>query len=682
MSLREKEKILLSAYLDGEVSPQDLKQVRKLLGESKDARAYLEELRKLKRVLQTDKEQDLSPEAKALSAAALQEALTKKEATVIKKTDVKRALGAGGLAVLLLVAVVAFNRYVKRAVIGKLSETAQEVDVKMNSLKSSKFASSPAGVYYAARRTPKIGAVRRVVSLQARELVIKGGLDKRGFDYDGSFDLGVGDLDNGLWRYNSNFNTEEYAQIVPNEFLSAKDNPLSTFSIDVDTASYSLVRRFIEREQLPPAGAVRIEELINYFSYEYPQPKGDRSFSVTIKGGDCPWKKGHKLIMIGLKGKVPPKEDLPESNLVFLIDVSGSMDTPKKLPLLKKALKKMVMQLSEKERVAIVVYAGSAGLVLDSTPGSQKSKILLAIDNLSAGGSTNGAGGIRLAYQVAEENFIKGGNNRIILATDGDFNVGVTNQSELVRLIEKERKKGIFLTVLGFGMGNYKDATMEKLADKGNGNYYYIDSMKEAYKVLVKELGSTLYTIAKDVKIQVEFNPAKVKAYRLIGYENRLLSKEDFNDDTKDAGELGAGHTVTALYEIIPADSEEEIRKADDLKYQKIELVKSNELMTVKLRYKRPDEDTSELIVRAVTEEMLDKAPDKDFKFAAAVAEFGMILRRDPYKEDSSYEQVIKLAEEGAKGSKYEQERREFIELVKKAKEIDVDQVEGIGFKD
>ncbi|HYM92516.1 MAG TPA: von Willebrand factor type A domain-containing protein, partial [Chitinophagaceae bacterium] len=342
-----------------------------------------------------------------------------------------------------------------------------------------------------------------------------------------------------------NFNTESYDHITENRFLKVKDNPLSTFSIDVDVASYSNVRRFLNLGQLPPAGAVRIEELINYFHYDYPQPTDEHPFSINTEISDCPWNKENKLVLIGLQGKKIPAENLPASNLVFLIDVSGSMDEPNKLPLVKASMKMLVDQLREQDKVAIVVYAGNAGLVLSSTSGSDKTKIKDAIDNLEAGGSTAGGAGIKLAYKIAKENFAKGGNNRVILCTDGDFNIGASSDDEMERLIEQERKSGVFLTVLGFGMGNYKDSKMEKLADKGNGNHAYIDQLSEAKKVLVNEFGGTLFTIAKDVKLQIEFNPAKVQGYRLIGYENRILNKEDFNNDKKDAGELGSGHTVT-----------------------------------------------------------------------------------------------------------------------------------------
>ncbi len=348
------------------------------------------------------------------------------------------------------------------------------------------------------------------------------------------------------------FNTEEYNQIEEQPFLLVKNSPLSTFSIDVDTASYSNVRRFLNNRELPPADAVRIEEMINYFTSDYPYPQGNIPFSVTTEISQAPWQKQHKLVLVGLQGKPIAKENLPPSNLVFLIDVSGSMDEPNKLPLLKSAFSLLVQQLEKKDTVSIVVYAGAAGVVLPPTPGNQKSKILAAINNLEAGGSTAGGEGIQLAYKLAKDNFFKSGNNRVILATDGDFNVGVSSEGELVKLVEQYRNDNIFLTVLGFGMGNYKDNKMEQLANKGNGNYAYIDNSQEANKVLVSEMGANLLTIAKDVKIQVEFNPAKVQAYRLIGYDNRRLNDRDFNDDQKDAGELGAGHSVTALYEIIP----------------------------------------------------------------------------------------------------------------------------------
>ena len=479
------------------------------------------------------------------------------------------------------------------------------------------------------------------------------------------------------------YNREQYDRIYENPFLSAKENPLSTFSIDVDTASYSNVRRFLNHDQMPPEDAVRIEEMVNYFTYQYPQPKGDAPFSITTKIGACPWNPKHQLALIGLKGKTFQEKEIPASNLVFLIDVSGSMNQPNKLPLLKKAYKMMARQLTDKQRVAIVVYAGAAGEVLESTPGNEQYKILQAIDRLRAGGSTAGGAGLRLAYQIAQKNFIPGGNNRVILATDGDFNVGLSSNAAMVRLIEEKREQGIFLTVLGFGMGNYQDSRLEQIADKGNGNYYYIDTEQEAKKVLVHELGSTLFTIAKDVKIQIEFNPGRVRAYRLIGYENRLLAKEDFRDDTKDAGELGAGHTVTALYEIVPVGLDDKTVKDQqiDLSYQASTVKPSRDFMTVKLRYKKPDEDKSRLIKRIVDDAAILATDDQDFQFAASVVEFGLLLRDSRFKGTATYEDVLKRAK-AALGKDRFGYRKEFLELVEKAKRLDTrSNPKGIIFK-
>jgi len=464
-------------------------------------------------------------------------------------------------------------------------------------------------------------------------------------------------------------NTEEYDRIYENRFKDAAQNPLSTFSIDVDTASYSNVRRFIRGSQMPPKDAVRIEEMINYFNYDYPQPKGEHPFSITTEISQCPWNPRNRLIHIGLQGKDLDYKDLKPCNLVFLIDTSGSMSPNNKLPLLIKAFRLLLNVLNEDDRIAIVAYAGSAGLVLPSTPAAQRGKILAALKKFRAGGSTAGGGGIKLAYKVAKENLIKGGNNRVILATDGDFNVGVSSTGDLVRLIEEKRKDDIFLTICGFGMGNYKDGRMEQISNAGNGNYFYIDNIREAEKVFVTEMRATLFTIAKDVKIQIEFNPVKVKAYRLVGYENRVMANEDFNDDKKDAGELGAGHTVTALYEIIPAGFAQEVRTTDELKYQekrvKADASKSNEIMTVKFRYKPSGEEVSKLIEKPVMDNdtALSEASE-NFRFAAAVAGFGMLLRDSKFKGNFDYESVIALA----KGSKAKDEngyRTEFISLVK-----------------
>lgn len=462
-------------------------------------------------------------------------------------------------------------------------------------------------------------------------------------------------------------NTEEYDGITENIFHDPMKNPLSTFSIDVDAASYSNIRRFITGGQRPPKDAVRIEEMINYFDYEYEQPKGDDPFSVNTEISTAPWNAKHKLVHIGLQGKNIPKENLPPSNLVFLIDVSGSMSDENKLPLLKTSFKMLVEQLREQDRIAIVVYAGAAGLVLPSTSGADKKTIIDALDNLRAGGSTAGGAGIKLAYAIAKENFQKEGNNRVILATDGDFNVGESSNGGMERLIEAKREEGVFLTALGFGMGNYKDSKMETIADKGNGNYFYIDSILEAQKALVNEFGGTLFTIAKDVKLQIEFNPTRVKAYRLIGYENRLLRDEDFNDDKKDAGELGSGHSVTALYEIIPVGVESEFSKVDDLKYQKTkaEKVTSNEIMTVKFRYKKPNGNVSKLIVHPLLDENISIAKtSNNFRWSAAVAGFGMLLRDSEYVKDFKYQDVLQLTQH-ARGRDENGYRIEFINMVK-----------------
>ncbi len=488
---------------------------------------------------------------------------------------------------------------------------------------------------------------------------------------------GYFDMDGlGYRNQSQDFNTESYDRIEDNIFLGAKTNPLSTFSIDVDTASYSNMRRFINQNQLPPKDAVRIEELVNYFNYNYSPPMDDKPFAVHTEIASAPWAPEHRLMKIGIKGREIPEENRKSANLVFLLDVSGSMNSPNKLPLVKNSLKLLVNNLKSKDRIAIVVYAGSSGLVLPSTSASQKEKILEALDNLQAGGSTNGGEGIELAYKTAQANFIRNGINRVVLATDGDFNVGTTNQGDLTRLIEEKAKSGVFLSVLGFGIGNTKDSTMEKLADKGNGNYAYIDNLSEARKVLVEQMGGTLVTLAKDVKIQVEFNPALVSAYRLVGYENRMLKAEDFNNDKVDAGEIGAGHTVTALYEIVPVGVKIDLPKVDSLKYQKVQEddmpshTMNHELLTVKLRYKEPTKDVSQLIEFPVVDagEKVETA-SADFKFASAVAGFGMILRDSAYKGNATFDSVLKLAQEGVandpSGIRYE-----FVSLITKAKSL------------
>ena len=441
---------------------------------------------------------------------------------------------------------------------------------------------------------------------------------------------------------------EEYGQFKESPYNPARNQPLSTFAIDVDAASYSNARRLLQQGMLPQKDAVRVEEFINYFPYNYPQPKDDKPFSITTEYAACPWDKNHTLLQIGLKGKEVDFESAPASHLVFLIDVSGSMEDENKLPLLKRAFKLLVKQLRPKDRLSIVVYAGSSGMIIENASGDEKEPINQALEVLTAGGSTAGGDGINLAYKIAEKHFLKNGNNRVILATDGDFNVGVSSEKELENLIVEKRNNGIYLSVLGFGEGNLKDSKMETLADKGNGNYYYIDNFMEARKVLVSQFGGTLYTIAKDVKIQIEFNPAAVKEYRLIGYDNRLLAAEDFNDDKKDAGELGSGHCVTALYEIIPAGSAESHAKIDELKYSKptTESTNSTEMATVKFRYKdvKKQDTTSKLISQVVPNHIESaEATSSNFKLAAGVSEFALLLRGSEYKGTASFKQAIDL---------------------------------------
>lgn len=465
------------------------------------------------------------------------------------------------------------------------------------------------------------------------------------------------------------FNTEEYNRIYENEFQQVWRQPVSTFSIDVDHASYSNARRFITQlHQLPPKGAVRIEEMINYFQYDYPEPEGEHPFSIYTELGACPWNTENQLLHIGIQGKSLDYENLQASNLVLLLDVSGSMDSPNKLPLVKRSLHLLLDALNAQDKISIVVYAGASGLVLPATPAHQKDKILRAIDHLEAGGSTAGGEGIALAYHIAEKNLIPEGNNRVILATDGDFNIGTSSTSELVRMIEEKRKSGIYLTICGFGMGNYKDGRMEQISNAGNGNYFYIDNIQEAEKVFVHELRANLFTIAKDVKIQLEFNPKQVKAYRLIGYENRSLAREDFDDDLKDAGELGAGHTVTVLYEIVPADRDEKATVDASLRYQQSQitnLANSQELLSFKMRYKPIDSDKSKLISQLVIQEKYPGEPSNNLRFATAVAGFGMLLRESQYKGNLAYEDVIQMAE-GAIQAK-DEEKLEFVRLVKAA---------------
>ena len=472
--------------------------------------------------------------------------------------------------------------------------------------------------------------------------------------------------------YDRYANREEYNHNAENRVKSPVKDPLSTFSIDVDAASYSNIRRFINQGEMPPKDAVRIEEMINYFNYNYPKPTGNDPVRITTEVGICPWNKTHRLVQIGLKAREIENQNLPASNFVFLIDVSGSMFGPTRLELVKSSLRLLVNNLREKDRVAIVTYCGDARVALPSTPGNEKQKIKDALETLTAGGSTAGGAGIKEAYRIAQKNFIAQGNNRIILCTDGDFNVGASSETELENLIESKRKSGIFLTVLGYGMGNYKDNKMQILAQKGNGNHAYIDNIQEANKVLVNEFGSTMYAVAKDVKLQVEFNPAKVQSYRLVGYETRILNDEDFNDDTKDAGEMGAGHTVTALYEIIPTGTPGNIPgSVDPLKYQSqtnvnAQTSNSSELLTVKLRYKTPEEEKSKKIEKSVTDMGKDNV-SPDFRFASAVAMFAQLLKDSDFKGEATYDKVIETAN---KGLSFDPEgyRAEFVRLVQRAK--------------
>jgi Ca-activated chloride channel family protein len=479
--------------------------------------------------------------------------------------------------------------------------------------------------------------------------------------------------------------TEAYEPIVENPFLSAYEAPLSTFGVDVDTASYANMRRFLTQQQLPPPNAVRVEELVNYFRYDYPQPAGAEPFSVSVDSGPAPWQPQHKLVRIGLKAKEIPRDQRPASNLVFLVDVSGSMQPENKLPLVKMGLRLLTQQMTESDRVAIVTYSNTAAQRLESTNGANKEAILGVIESLHADGSTNGAAGIQLAYRAALDHFIQGGTNRVILCTDGDFNVGVTGDDELVQLIHERARTKVFFSVFGFGMGNLKDGKLEKLADKGNGHYAYIDSQREAQKMFVDELVGTLVTIAKDVKIQVEFNPNQVGFYRLIGYENRVLAAQDFNDDRKDAGDIGAGHTVTALYEIVPAGEAPRPELGDTLRYRKAvvpqEGALARELLTVKLRFKLPEADASTLIEVPISGDVRDlaseskvavaeaRAAGRDFNWAAAVASFGMLLRDSQFRGQTSFDMILELAQ-GAKGDDPTGRRQEFIDLVNSARAL------------
>jgi Ca-activated chloride channel homolog len=545
---------------------------------------------------------------------------------------------------------------------------SQEIKVKGKSLINVKLAETMQHLEEIVMTSPAIYGSRRPVSEEKRSKVYSNstlaqpaGMPAPRMSYEAQ-------------PFDKETNSEEYKSEKEIGFKATNKDPQTTFSIDVDRASYANVRRFlINNGQMPPKDAVRIEEMINYFDYNYAQPMGKDPIAVHTEMTDSPWNKGLKLLHIGLQAKTIPTDNLPASNLVFLIDVSGSMNDPNKLPLLKAAFKLLVDQLREKDKVAIVVYAGAAGLVLPPTSGKDKSKIKDALDNLAAGGSTAGGAGVQLAYKTAIDNLVKDGNNRVILATDGDFNVGVSSSDELEKLIEAKRKSGVFLSVLGFGMGNYKDAKMEVLADKGNGNYAYIDNLMEAEKIFVKEFGGTLFTVAKDVKLQLEFNPKYVAAYRLIGYENRALANEDFKNDAKDAGEMGSGHTVTAIYEIVPAGTESAYL-ADKLKYQtflQTPASNSDEVCTVKIRYKLPEKEVSTQMEISVKDKHTKLAEtSENMRFSMAVAEFGLLLRESNFKGTANYDQILDLAK-NAKGKDDEGYRAEFLKLVKIAKMLE-----------
>ena len=467
-------------------------------------------------------------------------------------------------------------------------------------------------------------------------------------------------------------NTEDYNHIVDNPFLSAKENPQSTFSTSVDTASYSNIRRFLNEGKLPPKDAVRLADMLNYFDYTYPEPRGEYPVAVGLEMAPCPWNNAHHLLKIAIKAHTIAPSEMPPRNLVFLIDTSGSMDDPKRLPLVKQSLELLIQQLTERDRVSIVSYAGESSLRLPPTPGDQTQKIRRAINGLVASGSTNGGGGIVMAYEHARRSFIAGGVNRVILATDGDFNVGVSSDAELVRLIEEKRKTGIYLTVLGYGMGNLKDNKLELLAHHGNGHYAYIDSIDEARKVFVDQ-GGALAVVAKDVKLQVEFNHMQVNAYRLVGYENRVMRNEDFRNDAKDAGDMGSGHTCTALYEIVPVGVEMPVPTAGTLKYQQAvtdaPAAKTGEWLTVRMRYKHPDSDEGKELATALPSNGVTKKPSEDFRFAASVAAFGMLLRDSEYKGEATFDKVQNWAN-ASLGRDQNGLRSEFVQLVKAARSL------------
>lgn len=696
----------LTAYALGELEGDELKEMEALVRENKDAREYVREVRNTANALSSELKSEPIPQTTAAAAP--------KPWWKIQVLNPYFNMAVAGLAAVFLVWPQVSQRLAKpmeepELVVNQTPAPEAEIAPALIANSDTAEAVAAEAVVNALPETPEAEASVETTAapapakvtvaqmkaeapseqVRAQPMASPPPMARSGVRMKGDFGSGGGSLSTSATggKFASSFmpegaidahNTESFSHLAESDFLKVGDQPLSTFSIDVDTASYSVIRRYLNSGALPPNDAVRIEEMINYFPYSYAPPKDGKPFSVNVEQMQTPWKKEHKLVRIGLKSKDIDLNRRPKSNLVFLLDVSGSMNDANKLPLLKSSLRQMIEKFNDNDRVAIVVYAGASGLVLPST--SNQNEILKAIEKLESGGSTNGGEGIELAYKIAQENFIEGGTNRVILATDGDFNVGTTSEGDLVRMIEKKAQSKIFLTVLGFGSGNLKDSTMEKLANKGNGNYAYIDTLAEAKKALVEQMGGTLVTVAKDVKIQVEFNPKFVSAYRLIGYENRTLNKEDFNNDTKDAGEIGAGHTVTALYELIPAGMEIPSPSVDKLKYAKTESKEatatsdgqdSNELLTVKLRYKQPEGEKSQLMEVPVNNQTRLSEGSADFKFAAAVAQFGMLLRDSKWKGQSSFEDVKRLGQQGLKrGSGSNQYRIEFLDLVRKAEKL------------
>jgi Ca-activated chloride channel family protein len=657
--------VRLSMYALGELEGAERAEVEALLAENVEARAFVEDLRRAAGAL----ENGLRGEAQPELSAAQRERVVRAAGKSASRRWIPYAIAAG----IAIVSLEGWIAYVKQRQEGRALSVADvpELDVQ----RADPEPASPPALRFSPGSVQPFSGLSdgRAAGVPAESIDVRRQVERlKSLGYAG------GGQENDLAD-----SGESYATILESAFRFTRDDPLSTFSIDVDTASYANVRRFLMDGQRPPPDAVRIEELINYFDYDYPQPRGAAPFSVNTAVAECPWNREHLLLRIGLQGRAVHRHERNPSNLVFLVDVSGSMDDPRKLPLVVSSLRMLTEELDSRDRIAIVVYAGSSGLVLDSTSAKQRDSVLAALDRLRAGGSTNGGEGIQLAYSVARAHFERGGTNRVILCTDGDFNVGVTSHEALVELIESERKSGVFLSVLGFGTGNLKDSTMEQLADKGNGNYAYIDSLREARKVLVEQIGGTLETIAKDVKIQIELNPAKAQAWRLVGYENRVLAHQDFNDDTKDAGEIGAGHTVTALYEIVPVGVELREPGVDPLRYsQENEPAQAplesrfessafdDELAFVKLRYKQPDGDESRLLSQPVlsTGDGFERG-DVDFRFAAAVAAFGMKLRGSPHVERLSYADISRMAS-AAIGADVRGYRAEFLDLVRLAQEL------------